>query len=76
MNICLCVEFHSFFHTSTISLKYGCSLFTTWIDELEQIVGKSIKQDVIGEVTILKAIIMLLVYTNKVVLPANTLEYF
>ena len=68
----------SIFFNSTIIVKQRCSLSTTlfalYIDELEQMVAKFVKEEGIEEVVSEKITIILLLYANNVVLATNTLR--
>ncbi|MCO5572471.1 hypothetical protein L7F22_026226 [Adiantum nelumboides] len=71
-------EGNSNFFTSTIGVKQGCplspTLFGLLIDELEHLVLEFMQQEVIKEVMIGNAMIMLLCYADDVVLLAHSLE--
>ena len=66
----------SYFFYGTIGVKQGCplspTLFGLCIDELEQIVDKFVKEEGIEEVVVVNVVIMLLLYTNDIMLFANT----
>ena len=69
------IDFHFF---STIGVKKVCPLslilFGLWIDELEEIVAKFIKEEGIEKVSIGNVVIMLLLYAYDVVPFANMMH--